>query len=498
MISALVISLSLLFPPADTLSAVQRSYNRGEKVRVNEGESAAAHLFGPDATYTTASASWNYRKEAAPVLREEGRGLSEGQLNIGTLVRLDSLSAVRGRVRYANGVKRSVLWNNSSDFGLVYPYALADTVGGDLRKEEYVFSGGYSARRKRFHWGAEGAYRALHEYRQADPRPRNIVSDLKITASAGWRLTSAYVLDATLSYRRYSQTQTMSFLNVRGKNTAILNLTGLGSHFARFSGATDSNMNTRYAGNGITVAATWIPLRENGWNATASYSLLDLIHYLPNQNEVPYTELYTREAHLRLQYLSRSGDLAWKAGAYARYEWRIGQESILDNGAAGYIKELARANMFRCGRFSAGADGLLAWRRGWSLEASAAYLGDEESYAYPIRTFTHSGLLASLEGAYRRQSGLWQWKASLSGGLYRPFSGKLNIPEEYTDMRFVSYWQEHFARVSAASFNAGMMLYAERQLSARLSLYAEILGRAQFPSGYGPAFCTTISIGINF
>ena len=311
MIAGLVISLFLLLPLTDSLSAVQRSYARGEKVRVSEGASAAAYLFGPDATYTGAAASWNYAKDPAPLVREEGRGLSEGQLNIGTLVRLDSLSAVRGKVRYVNGVKRDVLWNSSSDCSTVYPYVMADMVGGDLRKEEYAFSGGYTARRGRFHWGVEGAYRALHEYRQADPRPRNIVSDLSVTGSAGWRPVPGYVLDATLGYRRYSQTQTMSFLNARGKNTSILHLTGLGSQFSRFSGATDANMNTRYAGNGVTVAAAWIPLRENGWNATASYSLLNIIHYLPNQNEVPYTELYTREADIRLQYLSRSGNLAW-------------------------------------------------------------------------------------------------------------------------------------------------------------------------------------------
>ena len=498
MIAGLVISLFLLLPLTDSLSAVQRSYARGEKVRVSEGASAAAYLFGPDATYTGAAASWNYAKDPAPLVREEGRGLSEGQLNIGTLVRLDSLSAVRGKVRYVNGVKRDVLWNSSSDCSTVYPYVMADTVGGDLRKEEYAFSGGYTARRGRFHWGVEGAYRALHEYRQADPRPRNIVSDLSVTGSAGWRPVPGYVLDATLGYRRYSQTQTMSFLNARGKNTSILHLTGLGSQFSRFSGATDANMNTRYAGNGVTVAAAWIPLRENGWNATASYSLLNMIHYLPNQNEVPYTELYTREADIRLQYLSRSGNLAWRAGAFTRYQWRIGQESILDNGAAGYIKELARADMFHSGRLAAGADALLQWRQRWSLEARAVYTRSEENYAYPVRLLAHSGLRAGLDAGYRRQSGLWHWKAALGGGLYRPLAGALRIPEEYTDARITAYWQEHYVRLGAGSLDARLSLYAERQLSARLSLYAQASGRAVFPEGFAPAFYTTLSIGINF
>ena len=500
MMTALLISLSLLLPPADSLSAVQRSYARGEKVRVCEGTSAAAYLFGPDAGYSGAAASWNYRTEPAPVLREEGTGLSEGQLNIATLVRLDSLSAVRGKVRYANGVKRGVLWNSSSDYSTLYPYVMADTVGGDLRKEEYAFSGGYTARRGRFHWGVEGAYRALHEYRQADPRPRNIVSDLHVTGSAGWRATPGYVLDASFAYRRYSQTQSMAFHNERGRNTAILHLTGLGGHFSRFAGATDSYLNTRYTGNGLTVAAAWLPVREAGWNATASYSLLDLVHFLPlpNQTEIPYTELYTREADARLQYLSRGGDLAWKAGAFARYQWRIGQEIILDNGAAGYIKELLRADMFHSGNLTAGVDGLLQWRQRWSLEARAVYTLNEENYAYPVRTLTHAGIRAGLDAGYRRQSGLWHWKAALGGGLYRSLSGTLRIPEEYTDARLAAYWQEQYARICAGSYDAHLLLYAERQLSARLSLYAQASGRALFPAGFAPAFYSTLSLGINF
>ena len=497
MIAGLLISLSLLLPLTDSLSAVQRSYARGEKLRLSEGASAAAYLFGPDASYTGAAASWSYAKDPAPLVREEGKGLSEGQIHITTLVRLDSLSAVRGRVRYVNGVKRDVLWNSSSDWSMIYPYIMADTVGGTLRKEEYAFSGGYTARRDRFHWGVEGAYRALHEFRQADPRPRNIVSDLNLTGSAGWRAVPGYVLDATLAYRRYSQTQNMTFLNARGKNTAILHLTGIGSHFARFSGATDANMNTRYAGTGVTVAAAWIPLRENGWNAVVSYSLLDIIHYLPNQNEVPYTELYTRETDIRFQYLSRGEDLAWRAGAFARYQWRIGQESILDNGAAGYIRELARADMFHSGKLAAGLDGLLQWRKRWSLEARAVYTLREENYAYPLRLLAHSGLWAGLDAAYRRQSGLWHWKAALGGGLYRPLAGALRIPEEYTDARIAAYWQEHYVRLGAGSQDACLSLYVERQISARFSLYAQASGRTVFPGGFAPAFYTSLSIGIN-
>ena len=48
---------------------------------------------------------------------------------------------------------------------------MGDSVGGDLRTEQYRFQGGYAGRAGRIVWGAEAAYRATLAYRQVDPRP---------------------------------------------------------------------------------------------------------------------------------------------------------------------------------------------------------------------------------------------------------------------------------------------------------------------------------------
>ena len=330
MMNLLLISLSLVLASPDSLPAVQKSAHRVRAVKVEEAGSAALYLLGPEAAYTQAGITWNGRSEAAPLIKEEGKSRQEGQICFNTLVRLDSLQAVRGSVRYTNGVKRDVFLNSSSDFFIVYPYVVADTVGGNVNREEYAFSGGYSACHKRFYWGAEGSYRAQHEYRMVDPRPRNIVSDLQVSASAGYLVLPGYALDLTLGYRRYSQSQSVSFMSERGKNSSVFHLTGLGNTFARFTGTTDSYLNTRYSGNGLSVGLAWAPVKERGWEAGVRYSLLDNTHYLPSLNQVPYTELYTRNAEVRGAYLSRRGNWAWKAGFFLKGEWREGLESILD------------------------------------------------------------------------------------------------------------------------------------------------------------------------
>lgn len=497
----LALVLSLFLAQADTLSAVQKSYARQGQVRIREEGSAATGLFLRDAGYTVAGVLWNGRSEKTPVYRElEGRSLSEGRLEIATLVPLDSISVVRGRVNYTNGMKRDVRWNASSDYLTLYPYVVADTVGGDVHKEEYAFSGGYASRRGRLHWGIEGAYRALHEYRMVDPRPRNIVSDLTVRASGGWLPAASYALDFTLEYRRYSQSQNLSFYSEKGKNSSIFHFTGLGSHFARFSGATDSYMSTRYAGNGITLGAMLLPLSDRGWNASLSYSFLDITHYLPNLNQVPYTELFTRTLQARGQYLSRGGAMQWKAGGQASLERRTGQESILDSGASGYLKELGRFSMFSSTTFTAGADALAEWSRPsgvWTARAGADYRLRSVSMAYPSRLMETSGLELVLGAAYRCHKGYWLFSGSAEASYYHAFNGILSIPLEYTIPAFSDYYGQHFRRLCASSFGGSLCFQAERQLTRSVSLYAGARLGFLFPEGFGPALAPCFNLGIH-
>ena len=470
MISLLFISLALVQVAPDSLLAVQKSAHRARAVKVEETGSAALYLLAPDAAYTQAGITWNGRSETVPLFKEEGRSRQEGQIGLNTLVRLDSLQAVRGSVRYTNGVKRDVFLNSSSDFFLVYPYVVADTVGGRVNREEYAFSGGYSARHRHFYWGVEGSYRALHEYRMVDPRPRNIVSDLQVSASAGYLVLPGYALDLTLGYRRYSQTQSMSFMSERGKNSSVFHLTGLGNTFARFTGATDSYMNTRYSGNGFSVGLAWAPVAERGWEAGMQYSMLDNTHYLPSLNQVPYTELYTRNAEVRGAYLSRRGAWSWKAGFSFKGEWREGLESILDNGSAGYLKVLGRFRQFSSRQLSADVHGTLEWKERWRLKGQVEYVSYRSGYVYPASAFSLSGLTASLEASCRLRKGLWFFLPALQAGLYRPVPG----------------WK------------GGASFHAERQLTARMSLYAQAALQMGFVQGYGPGFRHNITLGICF
>jgi len=101
-------------------------------------------LYSPFATFTQAGFAYDGWKEDQAYLPQNGDGLSQGEFFANSLVRLDSISAVTGNVSYHRGVRRNVLWNETSDFEILYPYVAADSVGGDMQKEQYSFMGAYA------------------------------------------------------------------------------------------------------------------------------------------------------------------------------------------------------------------------------------------------------------------------------------------------------------------------------------------------------------------
>ncbi|MCR4864417.1 MAG: hypothetical protein K5850_04565 [Bacteroidales bacterium] len=503
MIAALLISILASMPVSDTLSVTDRSAERLSPVgsySAGSAHSAAAWFFSPYDSYTSASVSWERRGEDAPLLPEEGSAAGEGRIDIETLVRLDADSGVRGSVSYRNGIKKDVMWNSSSDYDIVRPYAVADSVGGDVRLEEYSFSGGYASRRGRLHYGVEGGYRALHEYRMVDPRPRNIVSDLYVRAGSGYGISDRYSLELSASYRRYSQSQNISFYNQKGSNSSVFHLTGLGNHFKRFEGGTSAYTSTRYAGNGVELAANLMPSDVKGWRAGMYYNYFDIVHHLPNQNEAPYTELYTRTAGGEVSYVSRLGRMDYALGLHAVYENRSGVESVIDNGSAGRFLELMRFAMYSSDVLRGGFDAvgeLASDSRKWTIEASADYVYLNTGYLYPVRSLNSQGMDFGLKAGLIERWGANLLIINLEGGRYQSLGSSVTIPWESTIEKLYAFYSERGERFGRSSLSGGCFLRWERELS-HVAPFFMAGARYIRQDGGSDSLYTTVTIGFNF
>ena len=184
-------------------------------------------LLSPYVSFSSASASFDFRQESKAVVPEGGDGLRQGRFDADAFLRLSESSAVSGAVGYRRAVKNNVRLNETADFELLQPYVLMDTLGGNLQNESYFFRGEWMRRSGNAVYSLGGSYKAVHEYRSFDPRPRNISSDFKAGASLGVVLPR-WNLIGFASYRRYNQDQNVTFVSNKGANTTLFHATGLG------------------------------------------------------------------------------------------------------------------------------------------------------------------------------------------------------------------------------------------------------------------------------
>jgi len=322
----------------------------------------------------------------------EGTGLLSGIVEGRAAHALDSIRNIEGNVSYERGVKRAVTGNNSSDWLLLAPYVMTDTVGGDLQKEQYRFYARYSARPGRhFLYGVHLSYRALHEYREVDPRPRNVTNDLLLGFSAGWR-GSQYALAAQLSYRKYHQISNVAFYNPLGYNTAVFHSYGPGRYNTRFSGGSAS-MSSRFRGNGAELLVTLEPLCVIGWKAGVSYSVFQVVRHLPTYNETPLTSLLHQRWQLYAGYRWKRSSVEARTGV----SLREGTENVIDNSSA--FNAILGLPLFHSASY---------WGR---LTGSHAWQGR----VIGLRLFPEAGFLWAQAG----QTGEWNRTLMLTGAALR-------------------------------------------------------------------------------
>lgn len=258
-----------------------------------------------------------YKSEKDAVVVQQGSGHQQGVFRAESYIRLNPESTVWGNAGYRFGKIKSVRWNETSDFELLYPYVMADTAGGDLNTESYTFCGGYAHTNGRFSWGVSGDYRATIEYRKVDPRPRNVVSDLKLSGGAGYRLNQRYVIAAGIHGQIYRQRNEIRFFSDLG-SSKVYQMLGLGMYSTRFSDGTNG---VQYDGGSIGGSIGLAPQNQQGLFIRAAYHDLFIKRILLAHNYLPLT---------RLDEKTISGTIAWRNHTETR-EWGIRLESTYSN-----------------------------------------------------------------------------------------------------------------------------------------------------------------------
>ena len=395
----------------------------------------AIHGAAYSASFSQLALGVDYQHQSEAFVQQLGSGYTLPYAGVDTYLRLSQSTAVWGSASYMAGIQKDVKWNSTSDYELLQPYVLADTLGGDTHRERYAFAGGYATRLDHWLLGAEMLFRAEQEYRDRDPRMRGIVTDLTLRLGAA-RQMGRYTAGAAFEGNVYRQTNSVTFYSEEGVIPEY-QMTGLGTEYSRFSG---DKRSLYYDGGGVALMLTAAPIDNRGLYADLTLGKHQYHRKLAEYNSMPLTDLYREHAALTIGW--RTPMIA--VFASADYTKRTGDEWIGGTSDARYFPTIGRLTMYKHQLLDASL-GALYSRNNLSLILRGGYNSSREKYVYPERKMDYRQIYGELKAQFIHHasdrltlsySADALYQANLTHSIYMPYA---NMAASFVQMINHSY-----------------------------------------------------------
>ena len=364
---------------------------------------------------TSVSVGTTLRNESRAVMPHFGKGEISGNFNANTFI-THKKGATWGNASYTNGKIADVQFNETSDYAMLYPYTLGDSVGGDLRFQNYRFGGGVNtALDSNWKLGIEAQYRADLAYRQIDPRPKNLVTDLDATIGASRRIAGKYIIGLDLNAGKYKQTNSLRFFSELGVPN-VVHFTGLGTQYYRFQGSNYENYYKGYSTGGSVGLAS----KSDGWFGNIGYKYFTFQKIISTLNELPMARATEHCANAELAYLyDRSTH--WSIKAQTEFRHKTGVENIFGDAADNVypmILSLAQFSSYDSNTELSTLYGQNNDIHSWNVSMSLSYLSHSEKYKSPAQNLTLAHAGGKIGGQYGYKGNSLHISISTDLGFY--------------------------------------------------------------------------------
>lgn len=449
-------------------------------------------------SFSSASATLDVTTLQKPIVQQLGDDSRRWSLAAESFLRLSRRLSVWGYASYGSGRTDNVKWNSSSDFLLMYPYVMADTLGGNVEQEQYTFGGGFStAIGESWKLGASMSLRAGHEYRKRDPRMRGIVTDMTLSVGAT-RALGSYEMGLSAMARFYKQTNDVVFMREEGVIPEY-HMTGLGADYTRFSG---SNRSLHFQGTGFGAALSLTPAADEGFYLSAALSDQPYHQILTDLNALPLTDLYVT---------TLSGEAGWKHSigrrriafwAAADHEHRQGDELMAGSSSASEYEELGHLTLFRSNLTRIYGAAACTWQNRNILTAivKAGYIAADARYEQPARRMEINKTFAQGQLQWQRRFGLYALSAKADAMYLMDTHHELQLPVALMNEAVLGLVSYNFDMLSKDAVSAGINLRADRRLgkSGNMGCFAEMDGRWASNLDNDNGLTLALSLGVTF
>lgn len=333
---------------------------------------------------------------------QEGSGNKNLNFYSETYQHLSNGLTVWGDAHFKSIKQQNVSYNENLDYNKVYPYFVADTVGGDLKQESYHFGGGLAKSWSKWTLAGEGYLTANQGYRQVDPRPLNKSTDIELQGAVSRSIGGEYILSAAVDYEYYKQTSRLYFVSELGR-PLILNMNGpaVYNNLLTGMGGSSSSALGYYVNN--TLAATLIlKPRQSGFYAKGKVMQRTGEKFSNHTNES--INFWTDEQlGIDAGYMHQQGSWYWRAIASWQVRRMMGADGLFttetSSSSGGYNKIADRSSYrYFSDRYAANFEvGDIAK---WQAQLQVAYHKEQEQYISPYRNMEWSPLDISFSAQY--------------------------------------------------------------------------------------------------
>lgn len=410
-----------------------------------------------------------------PFILEKGKGHKSIEAMATSYIRLSKYTTVWGSAAYLTGQTTGIRWNSTTDYDLLAPYLLADTVGGDTERERYQFSGGYTTKVGRWDVGTELQFRAEQEWRRKDPRMKGVVSDLKLKVGATYPVAS-YRFGVALQGNIYKQSNDVDIYNELGGATEYI-FTGLGTYYKRFSGA---NTDVNYKGKGIATSIFMMPLANYGIFANATFEKQSYERISAEYNSLPLTTLSNNKASISVGYRWQGIQHIFTLLGHYEILSQHGIEHVAGDAVAGVYPVIANLTMYKHYETKTCVEANYISRKKieWSIGTKVGLISNQSKYIYSYREMNFSHIFGEITMQILQPLSKRWW---LDGDFTATYLGrtKANITMPYADMEpyFVQYVNHNFAQQKGSCVEVKAHLRTDYKLSdSRYGVFAELSG----------------------
>lgn len=430
----------------------------------------AIHGMAYKHTLTQFNYQGSFSQQNTAFVLEKGKGANSHTLFASTFLRLSPISSAWGEASYTTSQQKEIRWHSISDYELLAPHIIADSIGGNTQLEKYWFKGGYSAQFGNWNAGGEMAFRAQQEYRDYDPRMRSIVSDLQLKAGLA-RFFNHYRVAMHAGVNVYKQTVNIDFYQETTESPEYF-MTGLGSYQPRFSGKKTGSF---YQGGGVDLSFTLDAPETTGWHGDISLAKRHYERIANEFNSLPITQLYKENIMLSGGYKHEG---AWQYDVFGTFDFTktTGDEAVPGDGAKGDYPIIATFSTFH--QYVSKAQLTAVVGRNNRLPHYLSLVSGIHSvrsyYAYPERKTAYTMWNSELKGQVfipaTRQLTL---NTQLSARYWHNLKKQITMPFGIMTPAFTSYVQ-HNHRFAAANY-MGVSASVEANYALKKGGYALFL-----------------------